>query len=107
MFLPRQIYQRTAERQQTGLREELLGPSSGPQTSSYGAGTNLDKILAEHKDQQERVAEEMIALTRSLKETSSAAGAMIRKDTSRLDQALLQADRLVSTASARWRCQIS
>ena len=106
-FLPRQIYQRTAERHQTGLREELLGPSSGPQTSSYGAGTNLDKILAEHKDQQERVAEEMIALTRSLKETSSAAGAMIRKDTSRLDQAVLQADRLVSTAAARWRCQIS
>lgn len=25
---------------------------------------NLDAILAEHKDQQERVAEEMIALTR-------------------------------------------
>jgi hypothetical protein len=31
-------------------------------------GGSLDAMLAEHRDQQERVAEEMIALTRSLKE---------------------------------------
>ena len=47
---------------------------------------NLDAILAEHKDQQERVAEEMIALTRSLKEQSAAAGSLIRKDTAKLGQ---------------------
>jgi len=92
----RQIYQRAAERQQTGLREQLLGPSGGskdgPETSSFGVGTNLDKILAEHKDQQERVAEEMIALTRSLKEQSAAAGSMIRNDTGRLTQAADMAD---------------
>ena len=32
--------------------------------SSYAMGSNMDKILAEHKDHQERVAEEMIALAR-------------------------------------------
>ena len=46
----------------------------------------MDAILAEHKDQQERVAEEMIALTRSLKEQSAAAGSLIRKDTAKLGQ---------------------
>ena len=57
--------------------------------SSQGHGVgrgNLDAILAEHKDQQERVAEEMIALTRSLKEQSAAAGSLIRKDTAKLGQ---------------------
>ena len=51
-----------------------------------GERGNLDAILAEHKDQQERVAEEMIALTRSLKEQSAAAGSLIRKDTVKLGQ---------------------
>jgi len=91
----RQIYQRAVERQQGTMREQLLGTGTGggsKEEHGYGPGANLDKILAEHKDQQERVAEEMIALTRSLKEQSVAAGAMLRKDTVKLEQAAENAD---------------
>jgi len=85
----RQIYQRAVEKQQGSMREQLLGPAGGALIESSGLGVgrgNLDAILAEHKDQQERVAEEMIALTRSLKEQSAAAGDLIRKDTAKLAQ---------------------
>merc|ERR1712226_1328201 len=77
---------------QGNLREQLLGVGGPREEPSFGAATNLDKILAEHKDQQERVAEEMIALTRNLKEQSVAAGAMLRKDTVRLEQTSENAD---------------
>ena len=99
----RQIYQRAVEKQQGNMREQLLGPAGAGIVENTGAPTaqilcelllsglgvgrgNLDAILAEHKDQQERVAEEMIALTRSLKEQSAAAGSLIRKDTAKLGQ---------------------
>ena len=45
------------------------------------------QLLAEHRDQQERVAEEMIQLTRSLAEQSAAAEALVSQDTTRLEQA--------------------
>ena len=50
------------------------------------------QLLAEHRDQQERVAEEMIQLTRSLAEQSAAAGALVRQDTTRLEQSSQLAD---------------
>jgi len=91
----RQIYQRAVEKQQGSMREQLLGPAGAGIVDSTGLGVgkgNLDAILAEHKDQQERVAEEMIALTRSLKEQSAAAGSLIRKDTAKLGQTVEQVD---------------
>jgi len=91
----RQIYQRAVEKQQGSMREQLLGPAGAGIANNTGFGMgrgNLDAILAEHKDQQERVAEEMIALTRSLKEQSAAAGNLIRKDTEKLGQTVEQVD---------------
>ena len=52
----------------------------------------LDKILADHRDQQEKVAEEMIKLNQSLKEQSAAAGSIIRGDTGRLEQSSVMAE---------------
>lgn len=89
--MSRQIYQRAVEKQQTGIREQLFG-HPGTEGFEISSTTNFDKLLEEHRDQQERVAEEMIALTRSLKEQSEAAGSMLRQDTSRLAQTSEQAD---------------
>merc|ERR1712129_208974 len=55
-------------------------------------GVSLDKILADHRDQQEKVAEEMIKLTQSLKEQSAAAGSIIRGDTGRREQSSVMAE---------------
>ena len=85
----RQIYQRAAERQHGDLRQQLLG--GGGDTAGSGGGS-LDSLLVEPRERQERVAEEMIALTQSLKEQTMAAGALVRGDTARLGQAAEQAD---------------
>ena len=53
---------------------------------------SLDKILSDQREQQEKIAEEMIMLTKSLKEQSSIAGTIIRKDTVKLEAASAQAD---------------
>jgi len=82
----KQIFQKAAERQNMTVREELFGSSVGGSVVREG-GASLDKILAEHRDEQERVAEEMIQLTRSLKEQSAAAGSMVKADSERLTQA--------------------
>ena len=52
----------------------------------------LDKILADHRDQQEKVAEEMIKLNQSLKEQSAAAGTIIRGGTGKLEKSSVMAE---------------
>ena len=46
----------------------------------------IDDLLKAHHDAQEQVAEEMLSLTRSLKEQTEAAGQVIRKDISTLER---------------------
>jgi len=87
----RQLIQRETHRHEQGRREQLLGPEQHGERA-LEPGTNLDELLSSHRDQQERVAEEMIALTRSLKEQSSAAGNFLRQDTARLNDTAAMAD---------------
>ena len=87
----KQIYQKMAERQNLSSRDQLLG-SNNNQPISGGGGVSLDKIINEQREQQEKIAEEMILLTRSLKEQSSIAGDIIRKDTARLETSSALAD---------------
>ena len=89
--ISKQIYQKASERQHASVRDELFGTDD--QKGSMGLqGVSLDKILAEHRDQQERVAEEMIKLTQSLKEQSQVAGTIIRGDTAKLEQSSAMAE---------------
>jgi SNARE protein 1 len=72
------------------LRRELLGPED----NSRGAADNLksdkpeelDELLKLHKNMQEKIADHMLDLTRSLKEQVSLAGQIIKKDTEVLDK---------------------
>lgn len=95
----KQIYQKMAERQHTSTRDQLLGSSSNNNNNSNSGskagakgGVTLDKILSDQREEQEKIAEEMILLTKSLKEQSSVAGDIIRKDTIRLEASSAMAD---------------
>jgi len=88
----KQIYQKAAERQNASTRDQLFGVEAEDKAVGGLQGVSLDKILADHRDQQERVAEEMIKLTQSLKEQSVAAGTIIRGDTARLEQSSMMAE---------------
>eukprot|EP00090_Calanus_glacialis_P006703 TRINITY_DN15235_c0_g1_i1.p1 TRINITY_DN15235_c0_g1~~TRINITY_DN15235_c0_g1_i1.p1 ORF type:complete len:268 (-),score=110.54 TRINITY_DN15235_c0_g1_i1:128-931(-) len=88
----KQIYQKASERQNASARDQLFGVDGEEKGMAGLQGVSLDKILADHRDQQEKVAEEMIKLTQSLKEQSAAAGTLIRGDTARLEQSSVMAE---------------
>ena len=92
----KQIYQKMAERQHSSTRDQLLSSSSNNNNISsktgVKGGVTLDKILSDQREEQEKIAEEMILLTKSLKEQSSVAGDIIRKDTIRLEASSAMAD---------------
>ena len=86
----KQIYQKMAERQNMSARDQLL--SSASSQVDGVKGLSLDKILSDQREQQEKIAEEMLLLAQDLKEQSTLAGSIIRKDTTRLEQSSAQAD---------------
>ena len=90
----KQIYQKLVEKQNMSSRDQLLGSSSSSSVRDPGSssGVSLDKIINDQREQQERIAEEMILLTQSLKQQSSTAGDIIRRDTVRLETASNLAD---------------
>ena len=89
----KQIYQKIAERQNMTSREQLLGPTSNKAPEGVkGGGMTLDKLLSDQREQQERIAEEMLMLTKSLKEQSSIAGNIIRSDMAKLESSSALAD---------------
>ena len=88
----KQIYQKMAERQNLSSRDQLLGQTSNREPEGVKGGMTLDKLMADQREQQERIAEEMIMLTRSLGEQSRIAGNIIRSDTAKLESASAMAD---------------
>ncbi|XP_027840477.2 vesicle transport protein USE1 [Aphis gossypii] len=66
------------------LRDELLGNDTNEFRSSrqpdVDSSDNLDELLRHHQNKQESIAEELIAITRGLREHSELAGKIIKKD---------------------------
>ena len=64
-------------------RESLLGASDTElrhrSVVPGSTGSEMDELLKAHHQAQEQVAEEMLGLTRALKEQTMAAGEIIRK----------------------------
>ncbi|XP_071952402.1 vesicle transport protein USE1-like [Antedon mediterranea] len=79
------------------MRKELLGNNvddgskQNPDAKITGS-EDLDDFLQQHQDKQEKLAENMISLVRRLKNTTSAAGEIIKKDNERLVSTIKQAD---------------
>jgi len=83
--ITKQIHQRTVGKQDNTDREQLLGREDKRVATTSG-NTDLDKLMEAHRDEQEKAALEMLELTRRLKEQTSAANTIIRKDTAMMDQ---------------------
>jgi len=54
---------------------------------------DMDQVMQHHKNAQEKIAEEMLSMARSLKETTSAAGRVVRDDTRRIQASSRLADK--------------
>lgn len=72
------------------LRRDLLGISANDPNglrhrtkanSSVSGGDDMNQALKHHESVQEKIAEDMLALTRNLKEQTEIANRIIRKDT--------------------------
>jgi len=61
------------------LRKELFEGSGSSQKDEKPE--NFDELVKYHHDMQEKIAEHMVELTRSLKDQATAAGQIIKNDT--------------------------
>jgi hypothetical protein len=63
------------------LRRELLGQPGSSSKEDGSKSEDIDELLKYHHSMQEKIAEHMIELTRSLKEQATTAGQIIKNDT--------------------------
>ncbi|XP_059060744.1 vesicle transport protein USE1 [Achroia grisella] len=89
-----EIHQKTVVKYGAELRTELFGPDDSDDTlrkrniiktpnftSNSSSQEDIDSILKYHQNMQEKVAENMVMLTKNLKEQSQIASTIIRGDT--------------------------
>jgi len=92
-------------------------PDGGNGGNGGGGKGELDVLLKAHHKAQEQVAENMLSLTRSLKEQTLAAGEIVRKDTKVMeaaselaqknsDKLKVEADRLAERNTSPCRCWV-
>lgn len=72
----------------SSLRRDLLGISANDSsdlrkraTANGGGSEDMTQAMKHHVNMQEKIAEDMLALTRNLKEQTQTANKIIRKDT--------------------------
>jgi len=102
----KEIHQKLEGRRARGVRDQLFDGTDGfgeavsdadvrrrhgrrqdDDEVDGGPSNDLDVLLKAHHAAQEKVAEDMLSLTRSLKEQTIAAGEIVRKDTKVIEQA--------------------
>ncbi|KAJ8029945.1 Vesicle transport protein USE1 [Holothuria leucospilota] len=97
----RQLHQITTARYHKDMRRELLGEdddfSSGELRhrgliNDHSTTEDLDAVLQHHRNLQEKLAEEMLSLTRNLKHNTVVASNIIKKDNMRLEETNRLAD---------------
>jgi len=69
-----------AERRKLNAREELLGIRQRD-VKKTAESNDLDELIDYHQDMQQKIADNMLTLTRNLKEQSELANRIIKKDT--------------------------
>lgn len=112
--LSKQIAQKAAERAHQSQRELLFG-RKGSVSGEEFQEQDFDKLLALHRDQQEKVAEEMLSMTRRLKEQTLAAKSIVQDDIGRVEKISKRADEnltklqneggRISKLASRWNCR--
>jgi SNARE protein 1 len=105
----KQMKTHATARYTSNMREELLGPEEsrlrstsgeGSQTVTGSTGGDIDDVIRHHHDAQERLADEFLAMTRSLKENATIAGNVVRDDSRALERVNLQTDANFDTLKA-------
>ncbi|KAL8579719.1 hypothetical protein ACOMHN_046157 [Nucella lapillus] len=101
----RQLQSRAKKQTQDDMRQELLGAKgglkilgvaqraapAGPE-GGWGEDSDMDSLLMHHQRMQERLAEEMLAHTRALKQNITDAGRVVREDVKKLGDTMKTAD---------------
>eukprot|EP00088_Acartia_fossae_P057430 TRINITY_DN669_c0_g1_i6.p1 TRINITY_DN669_c0_g1~~TRINITY_DN669_c0_g1_i6.p1 ORF type:complete len:262 (-),score=44.02 TRINITY_DN669_c0_g1_i6:141-926(-) len=113
--MSKQIAQKAAERAHQNQREQLFGKRNPDTVTQDFQEQDFDKLLAMHRDEQEKIAEEMISMTHRLKEQSLVAQSIIKEDTDRADKINKKADEnlakleneggRISKLASRWNCR--
>ncbi|XP_054756161.2 vesicle transport protein USE1-like [Lytechinus pictus] len=88
------LHQQLSSRYANEMRKELLGDNdtfsstNGVRQRRGDGGTteDLDAVLQHHHNIQEKLAEEMLSLTRNLKHNSMVAGNIVKEDNRRLEE---------------------
>ena len=128
-ILSKEIHQKLEGRQSSRIRDELFDIDSegsngidknnafSSSLRSQGDNGDLDELLHAHHSAQEKVAEEMLSLTKSLKEQTRVAGEIVRKDTvvmersnqlaeANSDKLQMESDRLSEHTGSACRCWV-
>lgn len=83
----KEVSQLQDSRYSNSMRRDLLGINSNSKdlrkrtTTTSTGGEEMNEAMKHHVNMQEKIAEDMLALTRSLKEQTETANRIIRKDT--------------------------
>ncbi|KAJ8717883.1 hypothetical protein PYW07_005813 [Mythimna separata] len=122
-----EIHQKTRVKYGVELRSELFGLDSDDAlrkrniikapnfTSNSSSQEDIDSLLKYHQNMQEKVAENMVMLTKSLKEQSQIASTIIKGDTEALKKSSdltdrnlsslkQESDRLQEHSKSAWKC---
>ncbi|XP_013187466.1 vesicle transport protein USE1 [Amyelois transitella] len=123
-----EIHQKTVVKYGVELRTELFGLDDTDEalrkrniikapnfTSSGGGQEEIDSLLKYHQNMQEKVAENMVMLTKSLKEQSQIASTIIKADTEALKKSsdlternltslTKESTRLQEHSRSAWKC---
>ncbi|KRT86249.1 hypothetical protein AMK59_78, partial [Oryctes borbonicus] len=103
-----------AEKQKPNSREELLGIRKRNVGKSNVTG-DLDHMINLHQNMQEKIAEEMLELTTSLKEHSTLASKIIKKDNEVIGRSAqlteqnfsklkVESEKLTEHSKRAWKC---
>ncbi|CAK1551458.1 unnamed protein product [Leptosia nina] len=123
-----EIHQKTVAKYGLELRSELFGPEDNDDTlrrrniikapnftSNSSSQEDIDSLLKYHQNMQEKVAENMVLLTKSLKEQSQIASKIIKADTEALQKSSdltdknlislkVESERLQEHSRSAWKC---
>ncbi|KAJ4447962.1 hypothetical protein ANN_09972, partial [Periplaneta americana] len=96
--ITKEIHQTTTSKYTKELRDQLFQNDKGSehnlrQRKQKSTGEDLDVLLKYHHSMQEKIADDMLLLARSLKEQSQLAGSIIKKDTESIEKSSNLTDR--------------
>ncbi|XP_018567973.1 vesicle transport protein USE1 [Anoplophora glabripennis] len=95
------------------MRNNLLGPRHRNVTK--GGGDNVDEIINYHENLQQKITEDMLALTKNLREQSETANQIIKKDTEVVTRSsqlteqnysklTIESSKLAEHSKRAWKC---